>query len=531
MEDAALAQFTEVTGSRPETALHYLQLTDYNLQTAMQLYFENGAVDFQPEPQTESAQRSPSRPRASAGYEDEHGVVHIDSDDEGASIPVGTSNQQASTRSGPTFEDDLALARRLQEELYAGGESTETVRAPISRRTETLVGPDADFDDPHSGLLQEVRARQRARAGRPGIFNQRDVTSSIWNDEDPESHRATLSRATGGASESSSKSSMLAEMYRPPFEIMSRLPWEAARSEGRETKKWLLVNVQDPSIFDCQLLNRDIWKNPSIVDTVKENFIFLQFTKDDERGAQYLQYYFPAHDVQDNYPHIAIVDPRTGEQVKIWSGPPVVKASDFLIQLHEFLDRYSLDNAVRNPVAKRKPEVKPQSKLDTMTEEEMLEMALRNSLEGQEAPKHEDPDELTRSISDLKGKGKATASNNDLIDIESLAENGEEEEDQFSKLFRSIPSDKLHKEPEADPATTTRIQFRHSSGRIIRRFSLSDSVRRLYEWLKASPIEGKAGVEFELVSMGQNLIHILDTSIQDAGLKNGTVMVGYMEED
>ncbi|WEW60067.1 UBX domain protein Ubx2 [Emydomyces testavorans] len=531
MEDIAVAQFTEITGSSPEIATHYLQLTDYNLQTAMQLYFENGGADIQTETPTAPAPRSSSRSHA---FEDENGAVHIDSDDQSVSIPVGTTaNRESSGVAGPTFEDDLAMARRLQEELYAGGDSmdTDTVRAPMARRTETLVGPNADFDDMDSEILRQVRAGTRARGGRPGIFNQRDVPSSIWNDDDAESHRAILSRATGGASESSSKSSMLAEMYRPPFEIMSRLPWEAARNQGREEKKWLLVNVQDPSIFDCQLLNRDLWKNPSIAETVKEHFIFLQFSKDDERGAQYLQYYFPGHDVQDNYPHIAIVDPRTGEQVKIWSGPPVLKAPDFLMQLHEFLDRYSLDDTVRNPVAKRKPDVKPYSKLDTMTEDEMLEMALRNSLEGQAAPKHEDPDELTRSVSDLKGKGKAPATGNESIDLEPPAENRGEEEDESSKLFKSIPSDRSHKEPEADPATTTRIQFRHSSGRIIRRFSLSDPVRRLYEWLKASPVEGKVGIEFELVSMGQNLITMLDTSIQDAGLRNGTVMVGYVEED
>ncbi|EEP82898.1 conserved hypothetical protein [Uncinocarpus reesii 1704] len=532
MEDAAVAQFTEITGSSPETATQYLQLSDYNLETAMQLYFENGGAEIRTESQPAPVQRSLSRPRVSAGFEDENGIVHIDSDDENASTPVGTtSNQGNFGNTGPSFDEDLAMARRLQEELYATGESADAVRAPMARRTETLVGPDTDFDDMDSEILRQVRARQRGRGGRPGIFNQRDVPSSIWNDEDPQLQRATLSRATGGASESSSKSSMLAEMYRPPFEIMSRLPWETARNEGRDAKKWLLVNVQDPSIFDCQLLNRDIWKNPSIVETVKENFLFLQFTKDDERGAQYIQYYFSGHDVQNNYPHIAIVDPRTGEQVKIWSGPPVIKAAEFLMQLHEFLDRYSLDDTVRNPVARRKPEVKPHSKLDAMTEEEMLEMALQNSLEGQAAPKHEDPDELTRSISDIKGKGKATAASDDLKNTDSQAENGQDQGDESSRLFKSIQSNQPHQEPEANPATTTRIQFRHSSGRIIRRFALSDPIRRLYEWLKASPIEGKAGLEFELVSMGQNLITMLDASIADAGLKNGTVMVGYVEDD
>lgn len=361
---------------------------------------------------------------------------------------------------------------------------------------------------------------------RPGIFNQQD-TSSIWtgDDEQEEAHRERLAEATGGASESSSKSNLLAEMYRPPFEIMSRLPWDLAREEGREHEKWILVNIQDPSIFDCQLLNRDLWKNASVKETIQEHFIFLQYTKDDPRAGPYIQYYFQASDVSDNYPHIAIIDPRTGEQMKAWSGPPVVKAADFLMQLHEFLDRYSLNHNVRNPVAKRKPETKEKS-IDAMTEEEMMELAMKNSLgaEAAQSKKLEDPDDLTRSSGDVKGKGKA-------VDDEDVDMDKADEDGPAKSAFSSIPGNLPHVEPPADPATTTRIQFRHPTGRVIRRFALDDPVRRIYEWLKAEPaLPDKAGVEFELNSMGRNLIDVLEESVGDAGLKNGTVMIGYIED-
>ncbi|KAF3481761.1 UBX domain-containing protein 2 [Arthroderma uncinatum] len=548
MADPTVAQFIEITGSSPEIATQYLQLTDSNLETAMQLYFENGGNPIQPSaPETQTAPPVPhssTRPQRTTGYEDEDGVVHLDSDDDDVQfVDTVADHSSGPAAGGNTFDADLEMARRLQEEFYHGGDSIgggigDDVRAPMERRTETLVGPDMDGGLPDGGFSRLQASANRWR-NRPGIFNQREIDSSIWNEDTEPSNSAILARATGGASESSSKANMLAEMYRPPFEIMSRLPWDLARDEGREKMKWLLVNIQDSSIFDCQLLNRDLWKNDGIKETIREHFLFMQFSKDDPRGAQYIQYYFPGHDVSDNYPHIAIVDPRTGEQVKSWSGPPVVKAPEFLMQLHEFLDRYSLDTNVRNPVAKRKPEVKPQSKIDTMTEEEMLDMALKNSLVGQESSKLEDPDDLTRSIGDIKGKGKAISIDDD-DDIDMVkghkepnghGDDADEEEPAASDSpFFKIPSDKPHTEPAADPATTTRIQFRHSSGRIIRRFALSDPVQRLYEWLKASPLEDKQGVEFELVSMGQNLISLLDQTVEEAGLKNGTVMVGFIED-
>ncbi len=98
-----------------------------------------------------------------------------------------------------------------------------------------------------------------------------------------------------------------------------------------------------------------------------------------------------------------------------------------------------------------------------------------------------------------------------------------------SSPFTSISATNPHTEPAPDPATTTRIQFRHPNGRVVRRFALNDSVRRIYEWLKADPIESKEGAEFELIFMQKNLLEHLQETIEQAGLKNGTVMVEFVE--
>jgi UBX domain-containing protein 7 len=312
-------------------------------------------------------------------------------------------------------------------------------------------------------------------------------------------------------------------MYRPPFEIISRISFDEARDEGKEKLKWLLVNVQDPSIFDCQVLNRDLWKNKDVAAAVKEHFIFLQYAREDPRGANYINYYFQNAQHDSNaYPHIGIVDPRTGEQVKVWSGPPAPDPQEFLAQLYDFLDRYSLDPDGKNPVAKRKPERKKELDIERMTEEQMLEMALQNSLAENSSgaqPAHEDPDELTKSITLDKGKGKAK---------EDDPSNGAPES---GSAWQRIASDRSHTEPPNDPASTTRIQFRYSGGRKVRRFNLNDPIIRIYEWLKAEPLDEKSGKEFELIFMGRNLIDSLDQSIAEAGLKNGSIMVEFTGTD
>jgi hypothetical protein len=181
MADSAVAQFTEITGASPETATQYLQLTDYNLQTAMQLYFENGGAELQlPNTEAPAAPPTSSPPHGinrSAGYEDEHGVVHIDSDADTSgddnpvsskiNLPRSTSSGHgvSAANAGSTYDDDLAMARRLQEELYASGDTG--VRAPMRRTTETLVGPDMGFDDPediNANVMRQMHARRQARS-------------------------------------------------------------------------------------------------------------------------------------------------------------------------------------------------------------------------------------------------------------------------------------------------------------------------------------------------------------------------------
>jgi hypothetical protein len=545
MEDENIVNFVSITSCEPDKAAQYLRLTDGNFEQAIQLYFDSPNLDFG------GASAAPAQNASSA-----QNPIPIDSDEDMSDPDPVTSSQPA--RPPPDIEDDEAMARRLQEEMYGGpggAAGPEEVRAPMQRTTETLIGPGAnwggpaDADEDLDAMVQEQLARRRAgmphtsfvqfahlrgetdtdSAGRAGIFNQRGTQNTVWDDSaDSSARRRELATATGGASEQSSKMNMLAELFRPPFELMYQGSWEAARDMGKDDEKWLIVNIQDPAIFDCQRLNRDIWKNDDIKATVRENFIFMQYAKDDPRGQQYVNYYFHARDSSDAYPHIAIVDPRTGEQVKVWSGPPIPEPVDFHAQLHEFLDRYSLNVNAKNPVAKRKAESKAKD-VGRMTEEEMLEMALQNSLENGNGPKDDDPDALTKSFDNIKGKTpaqQAPAAPAPEVEPE------EEAKDASNSAFAAISANTPHTEPTiTDPKITTRIQFRGPSGRpLVRRFNLSDTVRRIYEWIKSdAPWDGKQGAEFDLVFMGKNLIEHLDSSVEQAGLKGASVMVEFTE--
>lgn len=547
-----IANFVGITGANDEAARRMLDMCGGDLGQAIQLWYADEDLQralSNPTPpaptvatsssNANALRASSSRPnhRSRIGREDAQGVVHIDSDDD--DVPMtedddddldmyGGAEEAVNVARTAQEEEDAAMAKKLQEELYSGqAVDEEGVRAPMARTTETLVGGYGDDgDDGHAAILEQFRRRRQATQPARNPFSQ-----SVW--EEPTA--PTVPSASRPAAGASSRSTRLAELFRPPYDLMTHETWDDARDMGKEEKKWLLVNLQDMSDFNCQTLNRDIWKDAAIHSLVSENFIFLQYEKRDPSAEQYISFYFPnqSHENQSNYPHVSIVDPRTGEQVKVWSGIPFPSALDFHAQLVEFLDRYSLAANSKNPVVKAKRPERTVN-VDTMTEEEMLEMALKASMEtngGSSAiPKVHDPDELTRSVGGLpdddKGKGKAKSGS------ATPEPSAPAVEAPTASVFASIPSDRPHTEPAADPRTTTRVQIRFPPNRVVRRFSLDDPVARIYEWLKAEPVAGKEGIPFELKSMpqGVDLIEHLDETIKDAGLANGTLMMEFIEE-
>ncbi|KAK3938766.1 UBX domain-containing protein 5 [Diplogelasinospora grovesii] len=554
--DQDIAGFVSITGSSEDAARQVLEMCGGDMEQAVQLWFADEELQRNlnnpssssiatPSPapvaaSSRSRTAPPAQPVASSsrsnnrqiGREDARGVIHIDSDDED-DFPMNEDDGDfgafdddeavaATVARTAQEEEDAAIAKRLQEELYSGQAADEDgVRAPMARTTETLIAPSAGpggfMDDQESTILEQLRRRRQAHGRSRNPFSQ-----SVW--EEPVSN----ARPTPGPQPS--RSTRLAELFRPPYDLMARFSWDEARDEGKEQKKWILVNLQDMSDFNCQALNRDIWKDQPIRQLVAENFIFLQYEKSDPQAEQYTTFYFPnrTHENPNNYPHVSIIDPRTGEQVKVWSGIPFPSALDFHAQLVEFLDRYSLAANSKNPVVKTK---RPERVVDVdrMTEEEMLQMAMQNSLETNgttSKPNVVDPDELTK-LEDVKGKARADSDED--VEMSATAGSSAAQESAFAR----IPSDRPHTEPANNPATTTRIQFRHPTGRVIRRFNLDDPVSRIYEWLKAEPLEGKEGLEFELkvVPQGHDLIVDLDKTISEVGLKQGTVMIEFITED
>ncbi|XP_074601414.1 UBX domain-containing protein 7-like isoform X2 [Brevipalpus obovatus] len=111
-----------------------------------------------------------------------------------------------------------------------------------------------------------------------------------------------------------SKRRTLEELFRPPLDLLFRGTMDNAREYAAQNNKWLMVNLQNVQEFACQVLNRDLWSNPAVKEIVSEHFVFWQIYHDSYEGTKYMQFYSV-----EQFPYIAILDPRTGEKMRSWS--------------------------------------------------------------------------------------------------------------------------------------------------------------------------------------------------------------------
>lgn len=483
--DDLVATFVAVTGVDSDaTARQYLNLTNNDLEYAVTLYME-----LNPPPSSSAPQE---------------------------------------------LSDDALLAQKLQQEAYQGQEDVREADATVHRH-ETLVDL---YDNGFSYAPPQPRPTDIFGTGRVGIFNQRfdeeeqdyyesrdyemdglrDLESRVSDESasdsdepvvvgedgvEPPRARRRLNRAVRDQ-ELTSTQRRLAQLFKPPFDIMARLDLDSAKVEGRQRRRWLLVNIQDATEFQCQVINRDFWADSRVKARVKDSFIFLQYQHDLPHGASYVNFYGA-----ERFPHLLILDPLTGERVYKWTEGEVPPVEPWLDDVDRFLERFLLAPGSSNPIVTHEPRFDP----DALSEEQQIEFAMK------------------QSIQNNTGTSAANAISLDDEEAPTIAEPTIElPTDAFSTIQ---PVD--HAEPTE--GAVTRIQIRFPNGkRLIRKFGLASSkVSSIYEWLKFILLaENDASVyglgpedRFNLSNVGSKakLIDSLDQTIEEAGLKNASVLL------
>ena len=586
-----VAQFCAITAADADTAERYLAVADQDLETAVTLFLEGGGASIASQENAVTSQQqrtsrdSSTHDSASAGPRGDSNYNSASVTDEEDDAALSRRLQQEEYNSSNGGSDDVREAiRPVTETLVHPGYGQFGYGARRGRRrTRRPAGIFNQFADPRPSVRRPVNAfgdgTGSSGSESAGDDDFDDMSSARYR---PAQLPGQDVETTTGMSNMTPAQSRLARIFQPPFDLISNLDLDMAKDVGRANNKWILVNIQDVREFQCQVLNRDLWSYPKVAGLVKKRFVFLQFNHDSDEGCEFKSLY-----PFSTYPYVGIIDPRTGEQVKEWTTTPI-EPEAFFEDLRGFLTAFSLDPKAKNPLAKVS---KRKKDVAHMTEEDQIEYALRQSLGksdddsdddiqaqdissdsmiyGADSDDFEEFSGFEEDDSDVeivaespktsdKGKSASTAGtsssafadyNKEQIQTKSQLQQSpvagesqlpdaekskptpyEEEEEELTEedIFASIlPSDEP--EPVADPTTTTRIQFRLADGtRKIRRFRTTDTVRHMFAVVK-SIVESAKYSFFSLTSERKKLMSMLDQTIEQAGLKNSSVLIEILD--
>mmetsp|Transcript_44383 Transcript_44383/g.105115 ORF Transcript_44383/g.105115 Transcript_44383/m.105115 type:complete len:456 (-) Transcript_44383:82-1449(-) len=305
--DDALTQFMALTEGTSEEASHYLEMANGNLEDAVNLFLEFGGGGSGPPRSSPVPAPAAPVPRTSpTGVPP--GVLDADVAAEVAAVAAA-----AGIDTGPLMAD-------------AHMADADEVRAPIRAYEDQMINPELD----RWRLQQQIDADSEAMDKRMR-WDAEAATGGTGDDADG-------SKAEGGQSSGQAINELFAA---PPFN--DRRPWYEVLRAAKEEQKWILVNIQQAEVFASHQLNRDVWREGTIVEIITNNFLFWQRDDKSAEGVGFCSYYNCGHQL----PHICVIDPRTGRRVKAWDGRKWVEPHAAAEYLFGFQEEFSLE---RSPV-------------------------------------------------------------------------------------------------------------------------------------------------------------------------------------
>jgi len=506
-DDESVSQFMTFTGCQDtDTASNYLEMSGGNVETAVGLFMEHG------ERQSSSSQL------ASASND-----TFTSSNNDGIN-----NNNNSSISSSTHFAPGEVNSRSNEYNPY----NPEDVRAPDPTRTERLVeswggGHANPLTDNllHQAIHNEsLSSSPRIHAfafadpiGNDGTEGASDGVSRATNVRDLINEAAASnsnqigSRRNPPSSSNRTNPKTLADMFAPPTHILHRAGgFQGARNRAKDERKWLLVNLQTDADFACHALNRDVWGNDLAEALITSSFIFWQAMNDTGDGSTYIQRYSV-----DAFPHIAIIDPRTGRLMwkrEGWTQVDPMTSEQFAQIAADFCSQHSFDKPPTASAAGFRPNRPTKRSVEDLSEQEQLEKAIRES-QGLDVEMDDDSHEDDDNFRDMNYDDEEVESDDEVevipppaARLKSDSSNVENASTSYfttptalptkppqrQKTFEEIITEMyVGEEPKKNGAT---VQIRMpDGGKRVRKFNKEDMVKVIYAFVAQSNEEAKKG--------------------------------------
>lgn len=415
------------------------------------------------------------------------------------------------------------------ESRGTGGTRGDGGRRPRSgsgaRRPRRNDNDDDDEDD-----VQIVDADGQAMDDDDGEYD--------YNDDDDDDSHDLGGASNANASHNNSQQPSLSTMFAQPTHLMHRAGgFLGAKNFAKDARRWLLVNVQSDDDFACHALNRDVWRDELVENLVREGFVLWQTMSASNEGQTYVARYKVA-----GYPHLAIIDPRTGSLLwrkEGWTQVDPLTAEQFVQIASDFCSRHSFDKlpaAARHaygggvPLGAAVSEPRPAASangnnkrpIHELTEEEQLQAAIQASMCEDKDAGGEDDEEAQGNVG--AGEGPNAMDNDDSAESNQNDADDEDNESKPSAFERDIVAMDVGDEP-ASGAGVARVQIRLPDGkRMVRKFGGNSPVKIIYAFV-AQRLDGKTAFELKAKFPPQDLLASADDSISNCGLNGEAINV------
>jgi len=404
-------------------------------------------------------------------------------------------NSSASSQLGDAMNDVRAPDRTQTMRLM------DDVMAPVNHHF-------ADMDD--QDIVMNAFANVDARAAVNAAAAAAASTDDANNNDD---NQEVKSEDVAGS---------LSTMFAAPSHLIHKGGgFQGARAVAKDARRWLLVNLQSDSEFSCHALNRDVWRDELVENLIREGFIFWQAMDDSSDGRTYVERYKVF-----KFPHIAIIDPRTGRSMwkkEGWNQVKPFTSENFAEMAMDFCSRHSFDKEPPPPPKKSAAtnNGNGEKKRPYMNESEQIQAAMAASLNSNDNNDDEDGYIMEDDDDDDDDKEvECLGTQKQMIE-----EKVEEKKPTFMETLLSVTVGD-------EPAAGARIQFRMPDAtRLVRKFEKNDDVKTIYAFVAQNIEEAKKGKEFMLMAgfPPKNLVCDIDKSIELCGLNGQAVTVRWKE--
>lgn len=280
--DESVSQFLSITGSVDvNQAMSYLEMAGNDLETAISLFLEHSSsgintttmatgdgsnMDHSNDSNTNlgfgyngDQVRAPDQTRRMRlmDYEDEPSV----------GLPMGMFMDPFGMSSSSVSSDPFrsmgfgGTGRGMTAFQTFQNDTADYLNDPPSYGNEEMTQTNLNYTNTNMNIRDLMN---RVAAQEEGNYNN--------NDEDDDDYTPNATNTT-----TSTTARSLANLFQPPIHLIHTAGgFQGAKNMAKDTRRWLLVNLQSDEEFACHALNRDVWRDELVENLIREGFVFWQ---------------------------------------------------------------------------------------------------------------------------------------------------------------------------------------------------------------------------------------------------------------